>query len=547
MKRLLLAALLLAPLAGCIAGDEAPPAALPPAVSEPLYELSVSEHLPMRMDDGATIDAWVFRPQTDEPVPVIINFSPYWSNLAPPAASGGDAFSAFLLDYFVPRGYAVALVSVRGTGNSEGCFTIGGAREIADADAVATALATAGWANGNATAIAKSYDGTVAQGLLTRANPHVRTIVPVSPISEFYKYNYFDGLTYSGQGETFNALYVDAVSLQQSDDPTDETWTKTPTRFCEESADVQRAGVESALTGDYTEYWRERNYTALLPETLDASVFYIHGLADWNVKPDHMDPWIDALRQRNVTIKMWLGQWGHDYPTRSDFNETLLRWLDHELKGIDNGIMDEPLVDVEDDTGTWRHEDLWPRPDAQALRLYPSADGTLGDAPGAGTSVYADGAALPVAPASVRFESAPLPRALRLVGVPTFEIAFSSTHPRASLVATLYAGDKIADQGFLDLLHWEGMESGSPLTPGETYRTTVRFYPQDVLLPAGSRLALVVSHETPEDAPVAVQPPPTQALVTLVHGEGTLLTLPVIEDDPRTLDPQPDDVGCWAC
>ena len=29
---------------------------------------------------------------------------------------------------------------------------------------------------------------------------------------------------------------------------------------------------------------------------------------------------------------MWLGQWAHEYPTRDDWNMTMLRWFDHYLK-----------------------------------------------------------------------------------------------------------------------------------------------------------------------------------------------------------------------
>lgn len=519
-------------------------------VSQVLSPDVLAEHTPIKAKDGVTIDAWVFRPQTDVPVPVIINFSPYWSNLAPPAATGGDAFSLYLIDYFVPRGYAVALVSARGTGLSEGCFTIGGPLEIADEDQVATFLGEQPWSNGNVAATGKSYDGTMAQGLLTTSNPHVRTIVPVSPISELYKYTYFDGVPYTNAN--FNTYYTLLVSLQQSESPSDATYQKTPTRVCRESVDVQTSQYHSFATGDYSPYWQARNYTALLPDAVDASVFYIHGLSDWNVKPDNMVPWIEALRARGVPVKMWLGDWEHEYPTRPDFNETLLRWLDHYLKGIDTGIMDEPLVQVQSRDGLWRDEDDWPPVRAATLSLHPSADGTLGDAPGSGSGTYPDRPGTPLGslpgPARETLVYTWTPdRDVRIVGAPILRASLSATGPRATISATLMVGEDVLGQGFRDLAHRSTLERSEPLQPGTPYTMDVHFFPQDVLVKAGQEVKLLVAHAPPRDAPVDSLAVPTDALVTLYH-EGSVLLLPIVEaSDIRPEAVQPEDVGCWAC
>jgi X-Pro dipeptidyl-peptidase len=558
----------LAVAAGCVA--PASPAGTTDAslVPPPLFDAkeTLAEHAPIKSFDGTTLDAWVFRPPDSAGlgrVPIVINFSPYPGNLDPPLTTGGDHYAHYLVDFLVPRGYAVALVSARGTGMSEGCFTIGGPTELKDESVVATALAEKPWSNGNVAATAKSYDGTMAQGLLTQGNPHVRTIVPVSPISELYKYDFFDGVPYAGTGQTFNAYYVAETSLAQRQDPRDPTYERTPTRFCQEELDVQANQVEGAATGDYTPYWQARNYSALLPPQVDASVFYIHGLSDWNVKPDHMVPWIDELRARNVTVKMWLGNWPHEYPGRPDFNATLLRWLDHELKGDANGVEREPLVKVQDKGGVWRDEDAWPPTRATTLDLRPTADGKLAAAPGAkGDLAYIDApTAVPVleaariastqdAPAETRlvFQGAPLADALRLSGAPTLHVSLSGTGPRATLSATLLLDGKVIDQGFRDLAHRASPATSDPMTPGATYDVLVHFYPQDVVLPQGSVLTLVLSHAAPDGAPVQVLPVPTGALVTVHAGDKTWLELPVLAaDDGRFESPPPEDLHCWAC
>ena len=554
MKALAVVLVVLA-LAGCATpGGVTPGASVDALVSQVLYEALPGEHTPIESFDGVVLDAWVFRPdvaEAGEPVPVIINFSPYWSNLAPPAATGGDAFSRYLVEHFVPRGYAVALVSARGTGLSEGCFTIGGPVELRDEDWVATFLAEQPWSNGNVTATGKSYDGTMAQGLLTMQNPHVRTIVPVSPISEFYKYNYFDGVPYPNGFVTneFNTNYVLAVSLLQSQDPTDPTWAKTPTRFCEESLEVQTAQYDGTFTGTYSPYWQARNYTALLPASLDASVFYIHGLSDWNVKPDHMVPWVEELRKRDVPLKMWLGDWAHDYPGRPDFNVTLLRWFDHWLKGIDTGIMQEPLVQVQSRDGLWRNEQEWPTARATRLVLYPDEGHALSPAPGSGSDGYPDRPPLPASPIQefVRYEWE-ADRDLRVVGTPHLRVALTATGPRATLSATLLADGDVIGQGFRDLAHRDTLTRAEAMTPGQRYEVDVHFFPQDVLVPKGAKLQLVLGHAPYGDAPAGAAALPTTTVVTLHHGDATWLSLPVLDAADVALEPeQPEDLGCWAC
>ncbi|HUR68444.1 MAG TPA: CocE/NonD family hydrolase [Candidatus Thermoplasmatota archaeon] len=538
-------------VAGCVERPESPTAPSSPAQ---YTGAPVAEHLDFAADDGVALDIWVFRPDTSatsEKVPVVINYSPYWSNLEKPAADGGDLFSSYLIERYVPRGYAIALVSVRGTGLSEGCFSIGGPREVQDADEVATFLAEQPWSNGNVGATAKSYDGTSAQYLLATGNPHLRTIVPVSPISDWYRYTFYGGVAYSGS-EQFNTQYAQLVSLQQSQDPQDGTYQRTPTRFCDESLDVQLSQYRTDVTGDYTDYWAERNYTAMLPATLNASVFYVHGLSDWNVKPDHMRDWIDALHERNVTLKMWLGQWHHEYPHRGDWNDTLLAWFDSELKGIDNGITSRPLVQVQDSEGIWRDEDAWPPARALATAYFPSSDGALAPEPGSGSSMYADGAngalaQLPFA-GTVAFESAPLDRDVRITGIPVLTATVSATGPRATLAAALLVDGAVVDQGFLDLAHRNGLQASEPMLPGTSYQVTVPFYPQDIVVHKGSTITLVLGSAAPPNAIVNITSASAGGLVTLTHGEGTVLTLPIVEgEDVRIEATQPEDLGCWTC
>lgn len=93
------------------------PTALPPEVSVTKTEVTIP------MDDGVRLVASEFVPDVEGPVPTVVAFYPYGRN----ADIAGDHFS-FPAEF----GYAKLTVDVRGTGASEGTWSIYGEREIAD-------------------------------------------------------------------------------------------------------------------------------------------------------------------------------------------------------------------------------------------------------------------------------------------------------------------------------------------------------------------------------------------------------------------------------
>src|SRR5688500_5112030 len=150
MRALLSALLVALLLGGCFgsvqdpAADPAPPADDPvaqrPVTSAPLasYLRGLSEPLDGVTFDTAMIeqyrtpvtelielDTWIARPRVDGPVPIVLDVTPYYGGGAP---TGLGRVGTELIQ----RGYAVGVSSVRGTGQSGGCFTQGGPTEGPD-------------------------------------------------------------------------------------------------------------------------------------------------------------------------------------------------------------------------------------------------------------------------------------------------------------------------------------------------------------------------------------------------------------------------------
>ena len=379
----MLAALVVAAplLAGCASTTETSttptaPAPFDPAVLSPKsLQVLAPEEVWVTATDGAHLDNAVYRPQTDEKVPVFINFSPYWGDTA---MARGDAFANYTISEYAPRGYAVVLSALRGTGHSEGCFQIGGDLEIQDAFDVIDYFSKQPWSNGKVAAGGKSYDSTTQNGLIAKKpHPALRGIFHVSGITDMYRYNAKDGVVYRN-GLDFTPSYFLTQGLDEYVGATNGAGSaqdESPASLmrlagdvaCPEAPKHLASGEGTAADGMRDAYWQERDWPAFLRDSSwNGSVFFVHGLQDWNVKADDIDPWVDILQAKGIHVLGWLHQetfnGGHVYPMRQDWNETMLRWLDGTLKGVDTHLGELWGFDVAGSDGTWRHSGNWPPP-----------------------------------------------------------------------------------------------------------------------------------------------------------------------------------------
>jgi X-Pro dipeptidyl-peptidase len=524
----LLLGLLVAPFVAALDADPLPieaPAATTSAsvtsylrnVSQPIpgvdWTTAITEHHRITLADGVELDAWITRPDIPGPLPLVLDFTPYYGGGDPTIAKPltAPAISRPFKE-LIKRGYATGIVSVRGTGNSGGCFTIGGPSEADDLATAVEYFAAQPWSNRNVGAMGVSYDGTAPQDLWVRGTPSLKTIVPISGISDMYRYNYVNGVPIDDT-IGFNTYYWLIVGLgpvglytgSQLADPVNAP-DAVVGEACEERVEVTEETFTSFISGNKTAYWQARDHLAALqadPKRQRASVFYIHGLQDWNVKPHNMEGWIEAVQRTNVPFKSWLGQWGHAWPNRSDWITVMTAWFDQFLKNRDTGILDAPKVQVQDDAGRWRHESRWPA-QAKAVTLYPQVTGALATKAGAGYADYHDYAGQDVSEAAplpddrVLFASAPLSNALHLSGMPRFEGIVAATGDRASLMLTLAEQKpdgtlRPFNYASLSLNHVQSIEQGAPSVAGEPQYAAVYFYPQEDVVAAGSRIVLIAA------------------------------------------------------
>jgi len=540
-------------------------------VTQPIHSLADAVRETVWVDIGLDLDGNgvgdrvatdIIRPATTATVPVIVEASPYYAT----SGRGNESerktydsagvpvkFPLFYDNYFVPRGYAVALIDFSGTSRSTGCMDTGGRSEVASGKAVidwlngrATgysaasggSVVSASWSTGAAAMIGKSWDGSITQGVAATGVAGLRTIVPISAISSWYDWFRSDGVAFRSFG----------------------TPTSLASGFENANAQARCGAVRSEMTsgapanGDFTAMWQQRDYVRSAAN-VRAAVFSVNGRADLNVKPINWGQWLDAL-PTSVPRKLWLSQTGHVDPfdfRRATWVPTLHRWFDRWLLGIQNGIDTEPQVSVERGVDQWSDSATWPPAGIQRQTLHPVAGsvagvGTLSTTPGpAATSSFTDNGsgtpanyiASPNATSARRiaYTTGTLTSDLRVAGLSRITVAATPSTSTAHLSAYLVdygpatsrgttgegirtlttescwgenrTGDdacyrdtaattasvdaQVIARGWADLANHASLSAPRTLTPGTTYTMTFRLSTTDWVVPRGHRLGLVIA------------------------------------------------------
>ncbi|WHY86803.1 CocE/NonD family hydrolase [Neobacillus novalis] len=499
-------------------------------------------------------------------VPVIMVASPYYDNLG----RGNESqlkkyvngvpvsFPLFFDNYFVPRGYAVVEVDMIGTNNSDGCTTTGGYEETASVTAAIDWLngrasgkdingkkITADWSTGKVGMYGKSYDGTLANAAASTGIDGLETIVPVGAISSWYNY-------YRQNGVTFNSNGPDGLS---------NTVGKASRRNICAPVRQRLATLKDDPSGNYNDFWEERDYVKNV-DKVKASVFLIHGLNDQNVKTSNIGEWWAGLEKNNVPRKIWLQQTGHTEPfdtRREEWVKTIHRWFDYWLLKVENGIMDEPMADLEVAPKKWKTASTWPEKDASFTTLkFGPAEGNgpntlTGGNVGEGLTVNinnvvrteAQNVANPTTKLDGRvvFLSDGLKEDLRFSGTPVFDIQAKFTGPTANLTAyivdygrdervnyasgegikTLTSSPKdcigqstasdsacyyrvdtltttadyaVVSRGYMDARNYDSFRVKSPLEIGKSYNIKWDGFTHDFTFKKGHRIGVVLASST---------------------------------------------------
>ena len=488
---------------------------------------------------------WLPEVPPDVKIPVIATVHPYYDFGGEGAPGVGDdstpntvpdgGVGAWVLDQFVPHGYALAQISTFGSGKSTHCQDVKGLGEQIGIQAAVHWLGEQNWSNGNVGLMGKSYAGTTNWEAAQNPSEHLKTIVPISGSIGVQQMFYRNGSS-EARAVGYDLAYQGATSDMTTDD----------LRICSDDIFGPAMPITTSLGAelggaDWSDYWEERYHLGDVLQNYNGSVYIVWGLQDWNVDPYHAFPAYQMLRDAGIHTRAISGQWAHNYVdqpdrhgtlgsgygaeaypnmTRFDWAVELYAWFEYYLKG--NGKEPDAHVQIQTNDGGWHVEETWPPEDL--TWDFQALDTAVAE----GTRVSAT--------SSTSFVMPELSEGIHISGLPTLHIsATASTCNGGQIFATMYSDSTGLRLGHatMDMRYRDGGYDAKFVAPFQTYTMLMEFNPLDVRLSAGDAIRIELT-ESGED-----YLPSTCAAVGLtVHiDETSTLGLPIID--------RPDNDGRW--
>lgn len=363
----------------------------PSAVSDQPLVLTKDVAVPMR--DGVVLRADLLLPSASGRFPTLVYRTPYNKESA--------LRSAKTFSKAVARGYAVVVQDVRGRYASDGEFNAYRNEGHDGFDTIEWA-AKQPWSNGDVGTFGLSYPGAV-QWLAAMENPpHLKAMVPAMTFSTPRNFFY--------SGGAFDGSWLDWIWFNIAPDIRRRKDLPGP-RTRKEAAEAWK-----------DEHQRMQEFLPLqeLPDLKDVTPFYY----EWLSHPP-ADPWWDWAELRNkydrvhaavLNFSGWydeaygpdgattnfngllatrrgekdprtrtvIGPWTHggqevsrsgerDFGPAAaiDYDELILRWMDHYLRGVENGVgQEKPVRIFVMGENAWRDEDSWPLTRARERAYY---------------------------------------------------------------------------------------------------------------------------------------------------------------------------------
>ncbi|MEZ4865947.1 MAG: CocE/NonD family hydrolase [Caldilineaceae bacterium] len=474
--------------------------------SDPLlHKVHIQRHVRIPMRDGIELDADLFMPDGPGPFPAVFDYYPYRKD----DLSAGNMR---IQHYLAERGFVGIRIDVRGTGSSGGVavdeYSL---QEHLDAVEAIAWMAEQPWCNGKVGMFGSSYGGFNSLQVAMHRPPALKAICPMY----FTDNRYTDDCHYKGGAmqmlydmATYGLGMVVQNALPPDPDATGEQWAA----IWEEHLQSEPWLLTWLANHTYNGYWKHgslcEDYGAI-----ECAVYLFGGWRDGYTNCN-----LRTYEQLHCPKKVIVGPWLHVAPDvgvpgpRINHLHEMVRFYEYWLKGVDNGIMNEPPVtiyvqkydppaaDRKKTSGFWRHEsdESLARATAQTFYLAtnnllePQATATKSVAtytynPTVGTTFGMFSAASPhILPVDQRLEdayslnwtSAPLTKPIEMLGFGKVTLHVAATTDIATVVVRLIdvAADGTAalvTKGVLNLTHRASHTEPSPLTPDQVYAVTV--------------------------------------------------------------------------
>jgi uncharacterized protein len=363
-----------------------------------IFEKNVS--VPMR--DGVVLRADIMRPAEGGKFPVLVYRTPYGKDAAQ------QAYTTFT--HAVEHGYAVVIQDVRGRYHSDGDFRPYENEGRDGYDTIEWAAAQP-WSNGDVGTFGLSYPGAVQWLAAVQSPPHLKAMIPAMTFSTPQNFFYAGGTWDMSWIEwIWDNIAWDTRAKKNLPGPRTReeayaVWKEERTQMLNTLPllDLKPLQHVAPYYFDWLRHppedpwwnWSELRdkYARTQAAVLNLSAWYDDNYGPEGATTNYAGLLKAREGDKDARTHLLLGPWVHGVDSTEearsgerdfgpsaviDYDEVILRWMDHYLKGMDNGVdREEPVRYFVMGSNQWREADRWP-PAARETPTFlaPGPDGT---------------------------------------------------------------------------------------------------------------------------------------------------------------------------
>lgn len=310
----------------------------------------VTNGVKIMMPDGVNLATDIYLPEEDGVYPAVLVRTPY-----------NRRYQHDTGKFFASHGYVTVIQDVRGRYESEGTFVLG-ADEKSDGLETLDWITHQSWSNGSVGMWGPSYLSYCALLMAEENPPALKAIINESGITNMYEFTYLHGTLNQTMMATWLGVVVDRpaqrsfLGLKIS-----PMFHIVPLRDLDDMMmDYQAGGWNTVVSHPTDDLYHKNLSVNDSYEIMEVPVLHITGWNDWMYSMT-----VEAFREmsdRALPQRLIVGPWTHNQPLTGgtsfgdeDFGPTAalgwerewalcLEWFDYHVKGVDNGVMEEPRV-----------------------------------------------------------------------------------------------------------------------------------------------------------------------------------------------------------